>query len=127
MCLNVEKGRKGFISIPFEVRFWEKVNKNTGSDCWLWTGASRNGYGQIYVDGKMQKAHRVTWEIVNGKSDPNLNACHTCDTPLCVNPDHIFIGTQRDNLRDAMKKGRLRIPGVNMPWVARQALEKEKP
>jgi hypothetical protein len=90
-------------------RFWSKVRKGDG--CWEWVGSQdRQGYGEFVVSmgpRVRSRAHRVAWELTNGPIPDGLNACHRCDNPVCVRPDHIFIGTQRDNVRDAMAKGRL--------------------
>lgn len=91
-------------------RFWSKVDK-TG-DCWIWT-ASKNyggyGYFGISIGGKpkVYKAHRIAYILGNKKLVPKGTlVCHTCDNPSCVNPDHLFIGTDRDNTNDKMKKNR---------------------
>lgn len=94
-------------------RFWSKVNKSSIPDeCWLWTAATiGGGYGQIMgvVNGKRRPvyAHRVSWEMAFGPIPADLYVLHRCDVPLCVNPDHLFLGTQGDNLADARAKGRL--------------------
>ncbi|URY99500.1 HNH homing endonuclease [Escherichia phage HC13] len=82
-------------------------------DCWLFTGCVNNkGYGQIRHNGKTMLAHRVAYELITGE-EPNGVLLHTCDTPLCCNPEHLTVGTQRDNLQDMRNKGR----GVNPPHV----------
>lgn len=87
-------------------RFWPKVNKSDG--CWNWLGAKKsNGYGQINAIQKYMMAHRVSWILNNGPIPAGSNVLHKCDNRLCVNPDHLFLGTQRDNLLDALKKGRV--------------------
>ena len=90
-----------------EERFWEKVCK--GPECWEWTGATsgRLPYGHIYRNGREQRAHRVSWEINRGQIPLGLSVLHRCDNPGCVRPDHLFIGTQSDNLKDAVSKGRV--------------------
>jgi hypothetical protein len=86
---------------PLEERFNAFVNKTTS--CWLWTGATNRGYGLLWVDGKHELAHRVSYSIHKGLLG-DLCVCHTCDTPLCVNPDHLFLGTREDNNLDARHK-----------------------
>lgn len=95
----------GALRVPIEQRFWTKVNKT--SDCWLWTAATIRGYGQIAIDRRPHYAHRVSWELVNGPIPDGLECLHRCDVPLCVRPDHLFLGSQQDNLADARQKGRL--------------------
>jgi hypothetical protein len=77
-------------------------------DCWLWTAAtSGNGYGQVKARGKMRQAHREAYEDEHGPcSADGLVVRHRCDTPLCVNPDHLEIGTHADNSRDRVGRGR---------------------
>jgi len=87
-------------------RFWSKVQCLPGP-CWLWTGTRQhNGYGRILVDGRMRQAHRVSYELTFGPVPAGLQVCHKCDNPPCVNPDHLFVGTQSDNLFDQGRKGR---------------------
>jgi hypothetical protein len=99
----------GALRVPIEQRFWTKVNKT--STCWLWTAATIRGYGQIaaVIDGKRRPAyaHRQSWEMANGPITDGLEVLHRCDVPLCVRPDHLFLGSQADNLADARQKGRL--------------------
>lgn len=86
-------------------RFWAKVRKSRG--CWLWTGSrNRKGYGRFMWRGRVRWAHRLAYVDAHGTLDPNLLVCHHCDTPACVRPDHLFQGTQIDNKRDSMRKGR---------------------
>jgi hypothetical protein len=91
-----------------EQRLWPRVEKTP--TCWLWTGGAKNnkGYGQITVArGKAVFAHRLSYEIANGPIPAGMHVCHRCDTPACVNPAHLFLGTASDNMRDAFQKGRL--------------------
>lgn len=88
-------------------RFWDKVD--TSGDCWEWC-ACRNsdGYGNFFHNGKVQKAHRVSYEISIGAIPPGLHVMHSCDNPSCVNPSHLSVGTHRENMDDRNKKGRSR-------------------
>lgn len=93
-----------------EQRFWEKVDKRGPDECWLWTASVTKcgGYGQFAIStGKPKRATRVVWELVHGAPPgPHMFVCHRCDTPRCVNPAHLFLGTQQDNNRDMFTKGR---------------------
>ena len=86
-------------------RFWNKVDKS--GDCWNWTaGKRRNGYGIFRYKGKLACAHRVSYEIEYGSILDELCVLHKCDNTGCVNPDHLFLGTQLDNMQDKVKKNR---------------------
>lgn len=94
---------------PLADRFWEKVDKS-GGGCWLWTGTvTDRGYGSVNTGGKhgpSRGAHRVAWELTHGPIPKGMVVCHSCDNPPCVRPDHLFLGSQRANLRDASAKKR---------------------
>lgn len=88
-------------------RFWKYVDKKPKDDCWNWIGAcDKDGYGLIGVNKKLISAHRFSWEIHFDKIPKNLCVLHHCDNPSCVNPHHLFLGTQQDNVDDKVKKNR---------------------
>lgn len=92
---------------PLANRFWEKVDRRDLDDCWGWTGfRNKSGYGQIGIGGKLQKSHRIAWELVNGAIPNGLLVLHKCDRPQCCNPAHLFLGTHQDNANDRSCKGR---------------------
>lgn len=121
---SLGKGAKHPVSGLFTVedrrRFWAKVRRGSASECWPWTGSKlgRDGYGQFGVmtpGGVSRKqlhlyTHRVAWIVTHGEIPPDLCVLHRCDNPICVNPGHLFLGTQLDNMRDAARKGRLSVP-----------------
>lgn len=75
--------------------------------CWIWKGSSRNGYGQFRGKGSiMEQAHRVSYKLYKGPIPPGFLVLHKCDNPPCVNPAHLFLGTQKHNMEDMIKKGR---------------------
>lgn len=87
-------------------RFWSKVDK-TG-DCWLWLGSKiKDGYGRFGLKShKLALAHRVVWELTYGPIPKNMEVCHTCDNPPCVNPAHLFLAVHRTNMQDMVFKSR---------------------
>lgn len=88
-------------------RFWAKVNKNPDG-CWLWTGskAGHMGHGQVWYHGRKEYAHRLSYLLFVGEIPQGLFVLHHCDTPNCVRPDHLFLGTAKDNSNDRDAKGR---------------------
>ncbi len=88
-----------------EQRFWSKVNKT--ESCWLWTaGLFSTGYGAFSINGNNVGAHKYSYELHNSKVAEGLVVRHTCDNPPCVNPNHLLIGTPKDNTRDMIERGR---------------------
>lgn len=99
-----------------EERFWEKVDKSGSNGCWNWTAGENDDYGVFHGhDGKNWIATRYAWWLIRGEKIPTeLNLCHNCpggDNPKCVNPDHLFVGTDADNVHDMMRKGKMRARG----------------
>lgn len=95
------------------IRFWKKVDKHgpihptLGTECWLWTGYQMPfGHGQLNVGDKIVLTHRFSWELHHGPIPEGLSVLHHCDVPNCIRPDHLFLGTQKDNVQDAIQKGR---------------------
>jgi len=92
---------------PKRERWDERVDKSDG--CWLWTGAKSSlGYGQLRTGnpGTNEMAHRLSWEFHRGEIPVGLHVLHHCDTPSCVRPDHLWLGTPKDNALDRQQKGR---------------------
>lgn len=93
-------------------RFWRKVRVNSSEKCWEWISSfTMRGYGLFGCQLEPTKrvslyAHRISYRLAYGKFPPNLEVCHTCDNPKCVNPDHLFLGDQIDNVADMVKKER---------------------
>lgn len=118
-CQNGNRPLSANISAEDRVRFWAKVCKRNADECWPWQGSGlgREGYGQFTVTstgGASRKqlhlyAHRVAWIVTRGDIPQGVSVLHRCDNPGCVNPDHLFLGSQLDNMRDASQKGRLSI------------------
>lgn len=102
--------------IPPEKRFWPKVRVSDEYSCWEWVGSKDAcGYGVLFRSDRtaprMFKAHRLSWEIHNGPIPNGLHVLHKCDNPKCVNPSHLWLGTQADNNKDRDAKGRCRSKG----------------
>ena len=110
-CSGAARVAAGFVAVPrtpIEDRFWPKVDKS--GDCWLWTGGQNlQGYGVISKGGHVSRkmlAHRLAYELANGPIPEGVNVLHRCDTPLCVRADHLFLGSQEENIHDMWSKGR---------------------
>lgn len=104
-------------------RFWANVNIFgplwQDSNCWLWTGSKRKGYGKTQDNRKNLIASRVSWVIHEGQIPAGLFVCHRCDRPECVNPDHLFLGTHVSNMTDAAQKGR---KAIKLNWEKVEAI-----
>lgn len=102
-------------------KFEDRIYKDPTCGCWLWTAGMMGGqkrYGGFHTEVGYRTAHRVSWEIHKGKIPIGLCVCHSCDTPLCVNPDHLFLGSHFDNMADCSEKKRNRTSrnvGTNHP------------
>lgn len=90
-------------------RFWDKVEINDLLNCWTWTGSrTSRGYGRIKVNGKNKYSHRIAWGLIYGDIPEGKLVLHKCDNPSCNNPNHLFVGTHKDNTIDMCVKGRQR-------------------
>lgn len=105
-------GKRGRKPMSPEVRFWRYVRKN--EVCWEWTASlNHSGYGVFaplatHKNGKIEGAHRYSWKLHYGEIPKGKYVCHSCDNPKCVRPDHLFLGTQRENMDDMIDKGRFK-------------------
>lgn len=98
-----------------ELRFWARVRR-LKSGCWVWTGPKKQSRGKVlygkYHNGKEDVAHRTAWILTFGKIPKDIKVLHACDNPPCCNPAHLFLGTQMDNIRDMISKGRDNFSGL---------------
>jgi hypothetical protein len=101
------------------VRFWDKVKRGDG--CWEWTGCRHHerGYGYFAFHYQLYFAHRVAWHLTFGPFDDALMILHHCDNPMCCRPDHLFIGTGTDNMKDMASKGRCAFQAGEANHIAR--------
>ena len=88
-------------------RFWDKVKIAGPDECWEWkAGKNTSGYGWFSFNGTQITSNRMVWLLINGEIPNGMCVCHKCDNPSCVNPDHLFLGTHLDNMKDKSIKGR---------------------
>jgi hypothetical protein len=104
--LSPEQRRKDKI----ESRFFAKIVKNSDG-CWYWIAhRDSGGYGNFRMNGRLEKAHRASWMIHSGEISKGIEVCHKCDNPPCVNPEHLFLGTPKENMQDCIAKKRFMSP-----------------
>lgn len=99
-------------------RLWSKIDKQSDQDCWLYKGSvNSSGYGVFKLQGKQYYAHRLVYELkTNSVLHKRVNVCHKCDVKTCCNYKHLFAGSQLDNMRDKISKGRARwLSGMELP------------
>lgn len=95
------------MDMELKARLYAKTLLSDEDSCWLWLGyTDKDGYGQLSVNDRSQRAHRMSWEVHVGPIPPGLQALHTCDVRACINPNHLFLGTNTDNVIDRDAKGR---------------------
>lgn len=93
--------------MSYQARFWAKVQKAGGDRCWIWTAAKNKlGYGLFGIGRRSLLAHRVAYELTHGSIADGMLIRHRCDNPSCVRPDHLLQGTDADNMRDSIERGR---------------------
>lgn len=107
-CARVKRTKPELIQSLYERR--NIVNRSLNTPCWEWTGAkNKRGYGTIGYLGKYVRINRISYMLFRGIVPRSMEVCHKCDNPKCFNPDHLFLGTHTDNMRDAFSKGRIPI------------------
>lgn len=112
MTPDYKARKRGEPIMPIEQRLRSKVEINSVSGCWEWVGAKRRGYGRLTVGSRVDgsrrsvSAHRLSYELTCGEIPSGMYVCHRCDNPSCINPEHLFLGSLQDNIKDREKKRR---------------------
>lgn len=91
--------------MPVYDRFSSKIQVSTFGNHWLWTGATSKGYGKVWCETTTELAHRAAWQLFKGAIPPEMHVLHRCGVKNCVNPEHLYLGTQLDNAQDAIELG----------------------
>ncbi len=120
MGIDLKRRKTGPKPLPPEKRFWPKVREGAPDECWEWQGSRlKTGYGQFAVSrSRAALAHRMSWELANGPIPDGMHVLHHCDNPPCVNPAHLFLGSNEDNIADRVAKGRS--PAGRHHWTAQR-------
>lgn len=104
------------IATTWSQRFWKYVKRGNIDECWSWTAATNcRGYGKFTLDGRRQRANRLAYILGVGPIPDGLYVCHACDNPGCCNPAHLWVGTAKENIQDAVRKGRMKANGGSLP------------
>lgn len=107
MFINLQRLERQRLMKNSEERFWSRVSKKETNECWEWTGARNSkGYGSFKINNVNWMPHRYSYTVTKGQIPDGLVIMHSCDNSRCVNPEHLFAGTQSDNMLDCAKKGR---------------------
>lgn len=115
--------RAPFVGMTLAERMESRTAMIPFHECWEWVASGdSDGYGQLMVGKRMKKAHRVAWELANGPIPDGSFVCHHCDNPSCVRPSHLFLGSNSENMRDMVRKGRLN-GGIERLRLRNQALQ----
>jgi hypothetical protein len=119
ICPRVGRSGKQNADIPLHERLINRVVLGM-SDCWHYCGARNQfGYGRMTYRGRLQVAHRLSYEAFVGPIPAGLSVLHRCDNPACINPEHLWLGTYSDNRRDCVTKGRHNLPRGEKHWSVR--------
>lgn len=110
-----DKTHGRFVSVPLSIRLYEGIDRSDPNACWNWAKKDRvkGGYGRIRgSDRKNQLAHRLSFQLANGSIRSDMDICHRCDNPACINPRHLFQATAKENIQDCISKGRRHVATI---------------